>query len=72
MLIGKINDRNRQKLLVTIRDVKGAKMIDFRLHQTADDGQLVGTPAGVSLTVAQLEQAIELFQEAKRVVGKQQ
>ena len=72
MLIGKINDRNRQKLLVTIRDVKGAKMIDFRLHHTADDGQLVGTPAGVSLTLDQLEQAIELFQEAKRVIGKQQ
>ena len=33
MLIGKINDRNRQKLLVIIRGVKGAKRIDFRLHQ---------------------------------------
>ena len=48
MLIGKINDRNRQKLLVTIKNVKGTKMVDFRLHQTADDGELVGTPAGVS------------------------
>ena len=51
MLVGKINDRNRQKLLVTIRNVKGIKMIDFRLHHTADDGELVGTPAGVSLTL---------------------
>ena len=72
MLIGKINDRNRQKLLVTIRNVKGTKMIDFRLHQTADDGELVGTPAGVSLTPDQAEQAIGLLQEAKRRISEQQ
>lgn len=70
MLIGKINDKNRQKLLVTVRSVKGAKMVDFRLHHTAEDGELIGTPAGVSLTPNQLEQAIELLQEAKRRVGE--
>jgi hypothetical protein len=72
MLIGKINDRNRQKLLVTIRSVKGNTMVDFRLHHTAEDGELIGTPAGVSLTPDQLEQAIVLFQEAKRVIAKQE
>ena len=72
MLIGKINDRNRQKLLVTIRNVKGIKMIDFRLHHTADDGELVGTPAGVSLTFDQAEQAIGLLQEAKKRINEQQ
>ena len=72
MLIGKINDRNRQKLLVTIRNVKGIKMIDFRLHHTADDGELVGTPAGVSLTLDQAGQAIELLQEAKKRINEQQ
>lgn len=71
MLIGKINDRNRQKLLVTIRNVKGIKMIDFRLHHTADDGELVGTPAGVSLTLDQAEQAIGLLQEAKKQISEQ-
>jgi hypothetical protein len=72
MLIGKINDRNRQKLLVTIRNVKGTNMIDFRLHHTADDGELVGTPAGVSLTLDQAGQAIELLQEAKKRISEQQ
>ncbi len=71
MLIGKINDRKRQKLLVTIRNVKGAKMIDFRVHQTADDGELVETPAGVSLTPDQADQAIELLREAKKRIGEQ-
>jgi hypothetical protein len=38
----------------------------------ADDGELVGTPAGVSLTPDQVEQAIELLQEAKKRIGEQQ
>lgn len=72
MLIGKINHKNRQKLLVTIRNIKGTKMIDFRLHHAADDGELVETPAGVSLTTEQAEQAIALLQEAKRRIDEQQ
>lgn len=71
MLIGKINDRNRQKLLVTIREVKGAKMIDLRVHHTGDDGELVATPAGVSLTLDQAERAIELLGEATRRISEQ-
>lgn len=72
MLIGKINDRNRQKFLVTIKSVKGIKMIDFRLYHTADDGELIGTPAGISLALDQVEQAIELLQEAKKIASQQQ
>jgi hypothetical protein len=69
MLIGKINDRNRQKLLVTIKSVKGVKVIDFRLHRMSDDGEFLETPSGVSLTVDQVDQAITLLQEAKRAVS---
>jgi hypothetical protein len=71
MLIGKINDKNRQKLLVTIRDVKGEKMIDLRVHHTAEDGELVATPAGVSLSFDQVEQAIELLGEARKRLSEQ-
>ena len=72
MLIGKINDGNRQKLLVTIREVKGTKMIDLRVHQTGDDGEMLATPAGVSLTFDQAGRAIELLGEAqKRIAGRQ-
>jgi folate-dependent tRNA-U54 methylase TrmFO/GidA len=70
MLIGKINDKNRQKLLVTVRNVKGTKVIDFRLHHTAEDGELVGTTAGISLTSDQAQQAIGLLQEAKRRIDE--
>jgi hypothetical protein len=70
MLIGKIDARTRQKILVTIRDVKGTKMIDLRVHQTSEDGEMVATPAGVSLTPDQVEQAIELLKEAKKRVDE--
>jgi hypothetical protein len=71
MLIGKINDKKYQKLLVTVREVKGLKVIDFRMHHLGVDGELVATPAGVSLSVDQVGQAIELLGEAKRRVIEQ-
>ncbi len=71
MLIGKIDVRSRQKILVTIRDVKNTKMIDVRVHATGDDGEMVATPAGISLLEGQVDQAIELLKEAKLKVGGQ-
>jgi len=41
VLIGKINDKSRQKILVTIKEVKGSRLIDLRLHQTNDEGSLL-------------------------------
>ena len=67
-IIGKINDRHKQKLLVTLHDV-GCKMIDFRVHQTGQDGELIATPAGVSITADQAGQAIELLKEARRKIS---
>ena len=66
MLIGKIDVRTRQKILVTIKDVKKTRMIDVRVHETCEDGEMVATPAGVSLSVDQAEQAIELLKEARK------
>lgn len=70
MLVGMINDRHKQKLLVTLRDVKGTKMIDFRVHQTSQDGEFVATPAGVSITADQAEQAIVLLKEARKRIAE--
>ena len=65
MLIGKIDVRAREKILVTIRDVKKTRMIDVRVHQTSEDGEFVASPAGISLSEDQIDQAIELLKEAK-------
>ncbi len=65
MLIGKIDVRQKQKILVTIRDEKKAKMIDVRVHNTSEDGEMVPTPAGISLLEEQVDRVIELLREAK-------
>ncbi len=65
MFIGKIDVRAREKILVTIKDVKKTRMIDVRVHHTVDGGEMVATPAGISLSEGQIDQAIELLKEAK-------
>ena len=71
MLIGKIDVKGRQKILVTICEVKKTRVIDMRVHYTREDGQLVATDAGISLLPDQVEQAIELLKEAQaRVAGE--
>ncbi len=73
MLIGKIDVRPKQKILVTIRDEKKIKMIDMRVHNTSEDGEMIPTPAGISLLEEQVHQAIELLKEAKlRIAGQRQ
>ena len=72
MLIGKIDARTRQKILVTIQEIKKTRMIDLRVYQTSEDGEMVATPAGVSLSPDQVEQVIELLKEAKRRVAEEQ
>jgi hypothetical protein len=72
MLIGKINAGKRQKILVTIREIKKIKMIDVRVYETSEDGEMVASPAGVSLSPDQVEQVIELLKEAKRRVAEEQ
>jgi Transcriptional Coactivator p15 (PC4) len=65
MLIGKIDIRAREKILVTIREIKKTRMIDVRVHHTSEDGEMVATPAGISLSENQLDQAVELLKVAK-------
>lgn len=61
MLIGKINDKARQKILVTVKKVKGAELIDLRVHSINDNGEFIETSAGVSLTLDQAKQAAQLL-----------
>ena len=65
MLIGKIDVKTKQKILVTIRDIKQVKMIDLRVHHTGEDGEMVATEAGISLLPDQIDRTIELLKQAK-------
>jgi hypothetical protein len=70
MLIGKIDVRAREKILVTIKAGKKARMVDVRVHHTSDDGEMVATPAGISLSEDQIDKAVELLKEAKTRVAE--
>ena len=57
---------------MTIREIKKIKMIDLRVYETSEDGEMVATPAGVSLSPDQVGQVIELLKEAKRKAAEEQ
>jgi hypothetical protein len=61
MLIGKIDDKTRQKILVTLKKIRGVEMIDLRVHAINDNGEFIETTTGISLTLDQARQAIELL-----------
>jgi hypothetical protein len=66
MLVGKLNCGRRERLMVTIRDLKGSKVVDCRVYNILQDGELMATPAGVSFSLDQVEPVMELVREAKK------
>ncbi len=66
MLVGKIARNSRHRIMVTIEDQKGAKVIDVRVYQIVNDGELTPTPEGISLMPENLNAVVELLKEAQR------
>ncbi len=66
MLIGKMTRNGKQRLLVTIEDRKGVKVIDLRAYQVINDGELVPTPEGIMLAPETVETVIGLLREAQK------
>ena len=52
--------------MVTIRDLKGTKVVDCRVYNILQDGELMATPAGVSFSLDQVEPVMDLLREAKK------
>jgi hypothetical protein len=65
MLIGKIDVKAKEKILVTIKEIKKKRTIDVRVHHTREDGEMIATVAGISLLEEQIDQAVELLKDAK-------
>jgi hypothetical protein len=68
MLIGKITRNGRQRLMVTIEDRKGLKVIDLRAYQVGTDGELMPTAEGIILAPETIESVIELLREAHKKI----
>lgn len=66
VLIGKITRNGKQRLLVTIEENKGIKVIDVRAYNIINDGELVPTQEGIVLSPETIETLIGLLREAQK------
>ena len=66
MLVGKIARNSKHRIMVTIEDQKGAKVVDLRVYQIINDGELSPTPEGISLVPENLNAVVELLRDAQK------
>jgi len=52
--------------MVTVEDQKGAKVVDLRVYQIINDGELSPTPEGISLQPENLNAVVELLKDAQK------
>jgi len=70
VLIGKIVKGSKQRLMVTIESQKGSKVIDLRTYNIINDGELMPTPEGISLTPESIESVVGFLIEAQRKISE--
>ncbi len=67
MLVGKVNSRNsKERLMVTIVDVKGTQLVNLGVYKIINDGELSPTAENVSFTPDKIDLVIELLRDAQR------
>jgi len=69
VLIGKIMTSTKHRLMVTVEDHKGAKIVDLRSYQIINDGELVPTRDGISFSPEKVDAVIELLREAQKKIA---
>ncbi|HVN95242.1 MAG TPA: PC4/YdbC family ssDNA-binding protein [Syntrophorhabdaceae bacterium] len=68
MLIGKVIKNSKERLMVTVTEQKGAKVIDLRVYNIINDGELVPTADGLVLPPEKVEPVIELLKQAQKTI----
>ena len=68
MLIGKIIKSSKQRLMVTIEDRKGLKIVDLRTYNIINDGELMPTPEGISLVPESIDSVVGFLREAQKKI----
>lgn len=54
--------------MVTVTEQKGAKVIDLRVYNIINDGELVPTADGLVLPPEKVEPVIELLKQAQKTI----
>jgi len=68
VLIGKVIKNSKERLMVTVTEQKGAKVIDLRVYNIINDGELVPTADGLVLPPEKVEPVIELLKQAQKTI----
>ena len=68
MLVGKIAKSSRERLMVTIAEHKGVKVIDLRVYNIINDGELSPTAEGLTFAPEKVDSVIELLKEAQKKI----
>jgi hypothetical protein len=66
VLIGKLSKSSRERLMVTVKEFKGSKIIDVRIYNIVNDGELIPTAEGLSFAPDKVESVIGLLREAQK------
>jgi hypothetical protein len=65
MNIGEIQKTGTDKIIVTVKEFKGKTYVDVRTFFENDQGEMIPTKKGISLTPENLDDLIRLLNEAK-------
>ncbi len=66
MKIGEIQKTGTDKIIITVKEFKGKTYVDVRNYFENDEGEMVPTKKGISLTPENLDELIQLLGEAKK------
>ncbi len=66
MLVGKVNRNSKERLMVTIVDVKGSQLVNLGVYKIINDGELSPTGESVSFAPEKIDLIIDLLREAQR------
>ncbi len=66
MIIGEIQKTGTDKIIITVKEFKGKTYVDVRNFFENDEGEMVPTKKGISLTPENLDELIRILGEAKK------
>ncbi len=68
MVIGEIQ-KGTDKIIVTVKEFKGKTYVDVRTYFENDQGEMIPTKKGISLTPENVDEIISLLQSARKEVA---
>jgi len=66
MEIGQIEKNGLNKIIVEVKEFKGCRFVDIRVHYLADDGKYKPSKKGIALSLENIDKALDLLTMASK------